>query len=139
MKIGDIAPDFTLPDQDGEQVSFFSLLASNPVVLFFYPRAFTPGCTAESCAFRDAGEDLEALGAIRLGISSDSIERQEKFSSKYSLGYKLLSDANKEVAKLYGVKRPGPLFSKRTTFVISKDKKVEAIIHSEFDINKLGF
>jgi peroxiredoxin Q/BCP len=136
MNIGDQAPDFTLKSDSGQDITLYEELKKGPVVLIFYPKAFTPGCTKENCSFRDASEDLTKLGAIRIGISADSEEVQKKFSVKYNLGYPLLADTDKKVAKMYGVKRPGPLFSKRITFVISSDRKIAGMIHSEFSMDK---
>jgi peroxiredoxin Q/BCP len=107
-------------------------LAKGPVVLFFYPKAMTPGCTAESCHFRDLTADFAALCAQPIGISADPIERQQAFSEKHSLGFLLLSDTDRAVARAYGVKRPGPIFNKRETFVIAGDGRVLAIINAEF-------
>lgn len=102
-----------------------------PVVLFFYPRALTRGCTVESYHFRDLGAEFRALGATRLGISADPQERQRTFMDQNALDYPLLSDSDRAVARLYGVKRPGPLFNRRITFVIDTDQRVLAVIQSE--------
>src|SRR5256886_8443771 len=118
MQRGDIAPDFELSDQSGAPVRLSSLLTQGPVVLYFYPKAMTPGCTAESCHFRDLGAEFGALGARRLGISADSVERQQQFTAKHDFDFPLLSDPDRRVAKAFGVKRPGPLFNRRATFVI---------------------
>lgn len=123
--------NFTATDQDGQQRSLTSLLENGPVVLFFYPKAMTSGCTAESCHFRDLGAEFEALGAQRVGISADSPERQAEFDDKFSLGYPLLSDADRTIAKELGAKRPGPLWNKRSTFVIDTDRTLLAEISSE--------
>ena len=131
MKPGDRAPDFTLPDQTGETIRLGDELAVGPVVLFFYPKALTSGCTAESCHFRDLAAEFAALGARRLGISADPIDRQAQFATKNSLDYPLLSDPDRKVAGLYGVKRPGPLWNKRTTFVIGADGVLLDVISSE--------
>lgn len=136
MREGDVAPDFTLPREDGSEVNLYSELESGPVVLYFYPRAMTPGCTAESCHFRDLGNEFEALGAKRIGISADPVERQKRFSEKHGFDFPLLSDPDRKVAAAYGVKRPGPIFNKRTTFVIGTDRKIKAVISSELDMAK---
>jgi len=136
MKEGDLAPDFELTADDGSTVKLSDELLKGRVVLFFYPRAMTPGCTAESCHFRDIGQDFEALGARRLGISLDSVDRQHEFSTKHGFDYPLLSDKGGAVAKLFGVKRPGLPFTKRATFVIDTDRRVLAVIASEFNTDK---
>jgi peroxiredoxin Q/BCP len=135
MNVGTKVSDFSAPDQDGEQRSLSSLLANGPVVLFFYPKAMTSGCTAESCHFRDLGSEFEAVGAQRVGISADSPEKQAKFDQKNTLGYPLLSDADRAIAKELGAKRPGPLWNKRSTFVIDTDRTLLAEISSETNMN----
>ena len=131
MRPGDHAPDFELPDQTGARVHLADELAKGPVVLFFYPRALTPGCTAESCHFRDLAAEFDQVGARRLGISADPVERQARFAEKHGFDYPLLSDTDRTVARAFGVKRPGPLFSRRATFVIDRDGTVLDVISSE--------
>ena len=87
MELGARVPDFTLPDQYGEQTSLSSLLATGPVVLFFYPAAMTKGCTMESCHFRDLAQEFTDLGAHRVGISMDSVDKQRRFSDTYDFDY----------------------------------------------------
>ena len=135
LKRGDQAPDFTLEDQRGDRVSLARLLEQGPVVLFFYPKAMTTGCTAESCHFRDLAAEFEDAGATRVGISADSVDRQAKFDEKHDLGYPLLSDPDRDTAKAYGVKRPGPLMNKRSTFVIDTDRTLLDVISSEVNMN----
>ena len=135
LTAGDKAPDFTLPDETGTPRTLSSYLESGPVVLFFYPAASTTGCTAEACHFRDLASEFEAVGAQRLGISLDTIEKQHKFSSKHGFDYPLLADVGGAVATAYGVKR-GALLGKliplkRTTFVIGADGLVKDVIASE--------
>jgi peroxiredoxin Q/BCP len=131
----DQAPDFEAVDQHGERVQLRDFLAKGPVVLFFYPRAMTRGCTAESCHFRDLAAEFAAVGAIRLGISADSVERQATFADKEGLDYPLLSDPDRSIARAYGVKRPGPLSNRRATFVIDTDRTVLHTIGSETNMD----
>ncbi len=138
MRTGDIAPDFTAPDQHGNSTKLSELLRRGPVVLFFYPKAFTPGCTAESCHFRDLGAEFAAVGAQRIGVSADSVERQAEFDEAHDLGFPLLSDPDRSIAKLFGVKRPGPLFNRRKTFVIDTDRTVLLATASELSMEKHG-
>ncbi|MBW4076966.1 MAG: peroxiredoxin [Acidobacteria bacterium] len=136
MRPGDIAPDFSLPDQDGLTRTLSTMLASGPVVLFFYPAALSKGCTKESCHFRDLGAQFAAVGAQRIGISMDSVERQATFSERNALDYPLLSDREGEVARLFGVKRPVDLLKvKRATFVIGQDQRIVEVITSEVNMN----
>jgi thioredoxin-dependent peroxiredoxin len=135
LATGDTAPEFTLPDQTGASVSLSSLLEQGPVVLFFYPRAMTTGCTKESCHFRDLAGEFSAVGAQRIGISADKVDKQAAFDAKHNLGYPLLSDPDRSVASAFGVKRPGPLMNKRATFVIGADRTVLAAISSEMNMD----
>jgi peroxiredoxin Q/BCP len=135
MRPGDAVPDFELPAQDGQSVRLSEELSRGPVVLFFYPRAMTPGCTKESCHFRDLKSEFEAVGAQRVGISADAVEKQHQFSEKHGFDYPLLSDPDKTVAAMFGVKRGfGP--NKRVTFVIDTDQTVLAVISSEISMPK---
>jgi len=136
VRTGDLVPDFTLPDQDGANVSLQALLAKGPVVLFFYPAAMTTGCTRETCHFRDLGDQFKALGAQRVGISLDGVERQHEFATRHQLDYPLLADVEGEVATTFGVKRSFDLLKvRRSTFVIDTDQRVLATIHSELNMN----
>lgn len=126
------APDFELPDQDGTPVKLSRLLLEGPVVLFFYPAAMTPGCTKESCHFRDLASEFAALNARRLGISADPVGRQRQFADAHGLDYPLLSDRDGEVAEAYGVRRRLLVPVKRTTFVIDTDQVVRKVIASEW-------
>ena len=134
---GDQVPNFELPDQTGTPRRLSELLAGGPVVLFFYPAAMTYGCTKESCHFRDLGAEFAAVGAQRVGISADQVEKQKRFSDKHSFDYPLLSDPDRTVAEIFGVKRGGGLVPvKRNTFVIDTDRKVIGVIKSELSMQK---
>ena len=134
---GDTAPDFELPDETGTKRKLSELAAAGPVVLFFYPAAMTSGCTKESCHFRDLAGEFAAVGAQRVGISGDSVDKQREFADKHSFGYPLLSDVDRSVATAYGVKRGfGITPVKRSTFVIDTDLTVLAVIKSEINMNK---
>ena len=137
MDKGDMAPDFELPDEDGVSRKLSELAASGPVVLFFYPAAMTPGCTIESCHFRDMKTEFEAVGAQRVGISADEVEKQKKFSDKHEFDYPLLSDPDGTVATQFGVRRRFTKLSptKRATFVIGSDLRVLDVIQSEVRMN----
>jgi peroxiredoxin Q/BCP len=136
MKPGDLAPDFTLPDQDGTERKLSDLLNDGPVVLFFYPAAMTSGCTAQSCHFRDLGQEFTEAGAQRVGISMDDVAKQKQFAELNDFDYPLLADVDGEVAEQFGVRRRfGPIPVKRHTFVIGADRKVIEVIKSEFSMN----
>lgn len=132
VKPGDLVPDFELPDDEGTPRTLSGLLASGPVVLYFYPAAMSPGCTVESCHFRDLAEEFAQAGAQRVGISPDAVDRQREFSAKHDFGFPLLSDPDGTVARQYGVRRRfGPLATRRRTFVIDTDRRLLAEISSE--------
>lgn len=132
MRKGESVEDFELPDETGTSRRLSDLLATGPVVLFFYPGAMTYGCTKESCHFRDVRAEFAALGAQPVGISADPVEKQKQFSDMHSFGYPLLSDAEGKVAQQFGVKRRiAALGNRRVTFVIDTDRRVLEAIHSE--------
>ncbi|MET8472709.1 peroxiredoxin [Streptomyces sp. NPDC006422] len=133
VRAGSVVDDFTLPDETGTPTTLSSLLADGPVVLFFYPAALTPGCTAEACHFRDLAAEFAAVGAHPVGVSSDAVERQQEFTQRHTLGFPLLSDPEGEVRRRFGVARGfGPLPTKRATFVIDTDRRVLDVVRSEF-------
>ena len=129
---GETAPDFTLPADDGQEVRL-SALRGRPVVLYFYPKDDTPGCTREACAFRDRRADLAARGATVLGISPDDVASHGRFRDKYSLNFPLLADAGHQVADRYGVWREKNMYGKksmgiqRSTFLIDREGKVAKV------------
>ena len=134
MKQSDTAPDFELPDQFGIPRRLSTMLQKGPVALFFYPVASSGGCTKEMCSVRDRSAEFEAVGAQRVGISRDGVDKQKKFADLNGFDYPLLSDPDSKVASAMGVKRRlplGPLSTKRLTFVIDTDRKVLDVIHSE--------
>ncbi|MFF2501811.1 peroxiredoxin [Streptomyces sp. NPDC058067] len=133
VEVGDTVEDFTLPDESGTPTSLSGLLSEGPVVLFFYPAAMTPGCTAEACHFRDLAAEFAAVGARLVGVSGDPVERQAEFAGKHTLGYPLLSDPEGEVRGRFGVARGFSLApTKRATFVIGQDHAVLEVVRSEF-------
>jgi len=136
VNVGDRVEDFALPDETGVTRSLTGLLAEGPVVLFFYPAALTPGCTAEACHFRDLAAEFAAVGARPVGVSGDSVERQQEFAGRHTLGMPLLSDADGTVRERFGVKRGFSLApTKRVTFVIAQDRTVLEVVRSELRMN----
>jgi peroxiredoxin Q/BCP len=133
VKVGDTAPDFTLPSQSGEPVSLKNFIGIKSVVLYFYPKDDTPGCTTEACAFRDSYEVFKDAGAQVIGVSDDSPESHQKFTTKYKLPFILLSDTGKQVRKLYGVPSTLGLLPGRVTYVIDKSGIVQHIFNSQFN------
>ena len=129
MQPGDLIEDFTLPDQDGTPVTL-SQFAGSPVVLFFYPRADTPGCTIEACGFRDHFAKLKKAGVVVLGISRDTVKAQKKFADKYDLNYPLLADDQMLLIKRFDLLKEKKMYGKpvtgvaRTTYLIGPDQKL---------------
>jgi peroxiredoxin Q/BCP len=147
---GDPAPDFTLPDQHGEPVSLSSF-SGRTVVLYFYPKADTPGCTTQACGVRDHRPDYEAADAVVLGVSPDAPKQIARFDEKYSLGFPLLGDEDHAVAEAYGVWVKKSMYGReymgneRTTFVIGPDgvirdvlRKVKPAEHDAIVLSALG-
>lgn len=133
LQIGDKAPDFKALDQDGKSISL-SDFAGSKVILYFYPKADTPGCTAESCNLRDNFDDLKGKGFIIIGASADPVPKQKKFAEKYNLPFPLLADAEKVVLKAYGAWGEKKMYGKayegiiRKTFVIDEKGMIERVI-----------
>jgi len=132
VKVGDTAPDFTLPSQSGASVSL-SDFRGKSVVLYFYPKDDTPGCTKESCAFRDQYEVFQNAGAEVIGVSADSPDSHQRFAAKYQLPFTLLSDTGNQVRKLYGVPATLGLLPGRVTYVIDQQGVVQHIFNSQFN------
>jgi thioredoxin-dependent peroxiredoxin len=128
LKVGDQAPDFTLPDTEGTPVTLSALLHKGPVILAFYPKAFTPGCTQQNQNFRDHFTEVSAKGAQVVGISVDDVATQKKFKEKYQLPFPLLADQGGKVAEAYTGKIPVIGLAKRSNVVIGEDGKVVAIV-----------
>jgi len=134
LVIGSDAPDFSTK-ATGDRTVKLTDLKGKWVVLYFYPKADTPGCTKESCSLRDGYDAINAAGAVILGVSLDSLENQAKFKSKYSFQFDLLSDSDKKIAKAYNVLAVGGLFAQRKTFIIGPDGKI-AHIFEKVDVGR---
>jgi len=132
LKVGDKAPNFSLPDQDGKTVSLKSLKGKQ-MVLYFYPKDDTPGCTKEACGFRDSLKAIEKINTVVLGVSMDNAASHHKFIKKYSLPFPLLCDEDGTVSKAYGVYKLKNMYGKtywgieRSTFIIDETGKLKAI------------
>jgi len=127
LKVGDQAPDFSLLNEQGLPVSLKNYLGKKIVVLYFYPKDFTSGCTTEACSFRDNYKQYQDKDAVVIGVSVDSVESHQKFSEEHELPFTILSDHNKEVVKAYGVQGIGGFLAKRVTYIINKDGKITHI------------
>ena len=150
LEPGDHAPDFTLPDQNGDPVTL-SKLRGRKVVLYFYPKADTPGCTTQACGVRDHRADYQQADAVVLGVSPDPVKDVAKFDHKYGLGFPLLADEQHEVAEQYGVWVEKSMYGRkymgneRTTFVIGPDGVIQEVFrtvkpaeHDELVLGALG-
>jgi peroxiredoxin Q/BCP len=131
VKVGDKAPDFTLPSQMGDKVKLSEYLGKKNVVLYFYPKDESPGCTKEACSFRDNYQELTSLGAEVLGVSGQSIESHASFATHYGLPFLLLSDADNKIRELYGVPSTMGVLPGRVTYIIDKQGIVRSIFVSQ--------
>ena len=133
LKVGDTAPDFRLPSTEGREIALIEFRGKKNVVLYFYPKDDTPGCTKEACSFRDERPKFDKKDAVILGVSFDDLESHKKFAGKYKLPFPLLSDADKKIAEAYGVYKEKSMYGRtymgieRSTFVIDKDGKIAQV------------
>jgi peroxiredoxin Q/BCP len=136
LKVGDKAPDFTLPSQMGDNVTLSEFLGKKAIVLYFYPKDESPGCTREACSFRDSYDVFTDLGAEVLGVSSQSVESHKSFATHHGLPFLLLSDADGKVRQLYGVSATMGVIPGRVTFIIDKKGVVRHVFSSQFQPEK---
>ena len=133
---GSRAPEFTLPDQNGRERSLTSLLGDGPLILYFYPADFTPGCTAEACALRDLNTDIQHAGLRVVGISPQSSDSHKRFAQKYGLKYTLLADPDKTVIKMYDADGPLGIAVRRITYLIDQSRIVQDALLADFRISR---
>jgi peroxiredoxin Q/BCP len=136
VKVGDKAPDFDLPDATGTRVKLSDFRGKQSVVLYFYPKDDTPGCTKEACSFRDSYESFKDAGAEVIGVSSDSEASHQKFADKFKLPFRLVADGGGSVRKRYGVPATLGLLPGRVTFVIDRDGVVRHVFNSQLQATK---
>jgi peroxiredoxin Q/BCP len=136
VKVGDKAPDFTLPSQMGDSVTLSEFFGKKNVVLFFYPKDESRGCTAEACTFRDSYRELTSLGAEVIGISGQSIESHKSFATHHGLPFILLSDEDNKLRKLYGVPSTMGIIPGRVTYIIDKKGIVRHIFSSQIQTQR---
>lgn len=136
LKVGDTAPDFTLPSTTGGEVRLSDFRGRAEVVLYFYPKNYTPACTAEACSFRDSYEDFRDAGAEVIGVSTDSAASHTRFAGLLRLPFRLLSDAGGAVRARYGVPKTLGIFPGRTTFLIDKDGVIRHVFSSQLQTSK---
>lgn len=133
---GSAAPDFVLPDHAGEEVSLASLLEKGPLILYFYPADFTPGCTKEACSLRDIHDDLIAVGLQVVGVSPQDGDSHARFRDQHNLPFTLLSDEQKTVIGMYDVDGPFGVGVRRVTYLINQAMKIQDAIQADVLINR---
>ena len=136
LAMGGRAPEFTLPDQDDRNVSLTTLLNRGPLILYFYPADFTPGCTREACMMRDLHSEILRVGLSVAGVSPQSPERHREFREKYSLPFTLLSDLEKFVIKMYDVNGPLGIGVRRATYLIDQARQIRGAVLADFRISQ---
>lgn len=136
LAIGARAPEFTLPDEDGQATSLSNLLRDGPLILYFYPADFTPGCTREACQIRDLHAELHAAGLTVAGVSPQSPESHRAFREKYKIPFTLLADVDRFVIKMYGVQGPLGFGVRRATFLIDQARHVQDAVVADFRISQ---
>ncbi len=136
IKAGERAPEFTLPDETGQDRSLTELLSAGAIILYFYPADFTPGCTRQACVLRDTHAEIESAGLRVVGISPQSPESHAKFKAKYKLPFVLLSDEQKTVIKMYGVNGPLGIGVRRATYLVDASRRVRDVLLADFMIGR---
>lgn len=134
LSAGERAPEFTLPDQDGREVSLTALLRGGALILYFYPADFTPGCTREACAIRDLHGEIQHVGLTVAGVSPQDPDSHRRFREKYQLPYPLLSDVDKSVIRMYDVNGPLGFGVRRATFLIDQARYIRDAVLADFRI-----
>jgi peroxiredoxin Q/BCP len=134
LAMGGRAPEFTLPDQDDQSVSLSTLLRHGPLILYFYPADFTPGCTRQACAIRDLHSEIQSVGLDIAGVSPQTPESHRSFREKYKLPFTLLSDVDKFVIRMYDVRGPLGIGVRRATYLIDQARYIRAAVLADFRI-----
>lgn len=136
LKTGSNAPEFVLPDDQGNEQSLLDLLEHGPLILYFYPADFTPGCTKEACAIRDLHDDLLAVGLQVVGVSPQDEESHRKFREQHELPFTLLSDVDKVAVKMYDVDGPFGVGVRRVTYLINQSRKIQDVVQADVLIGR---
>ena len=136
LSIGDTAPDFEGVDQNGKRQALSDLVKESAVVLYFYPKDFTPVCTAQACLFRDSRDELAKEGVNVVGVSGDDAASHGEFAKKHNVGFPLLSDPDRKIQKAYEARQVLGLFPKRVTYLIDRNKKIRGVFHHELSAQK---
>ena len=133
---GERITDLTVTTHDGTVTTLSALAGGRPLAVFFYPKAFTAGCTAQACHFRDLGAEFDEVGAARVGVSRDDADTQSRFVDEHEFDYPLIADRDGAVSKAFGAKRVGPVPSRRQTYVLDADLTVLAVISDELRMDR---
>jgi peroxiredoxin Q/BCP len=133
---GERAPEFTLPDQDNRERSLTSLLGDGPLILYFYPADFTPGCTAEACTLRDLHTEIQHAGLRVVGVSPQQPESHRRFRERYTLPFTLLSDPDKTVIRMYDVNGPLGIGVRRATYLVDQARMIQDAVLADFRIGR---
>ena len=136
LKPGDLAPEFILPDENGDQVALTKLLQDGPLILYFYPADFTPGCTKEACAIRDIHDDIQKVGLQIVGISPQDEESHTRFRDEHKLPFMLVCDPDKVAIKMYDVDGPFGAGVRRVTYLIGQNQKIQDALVADVMVNK---
>lgn len=136
LKPGSRAPEFVLPDENGEDTSLTNLLNQGPLILYFYPADFTPGCTKEACDIRDLHGKLTAVGLLVAGVSPQDAESHRRFREKHDLPFKLLCDEDKDVIRMYDADGPLGIGVRRVTYLITRDRKIQDAVQADVMVGK---
>jgi len=136
LNLGDLAPEFILPDENGDQVALTKLLQDGPLILYFYPADFTPGCTKEACAIRDIHDDIQKVGLQIVGISPQDEESHTRFRDEHKLPFTLVCDPDKVAIKMYDVDGPFGAGVRRVTYLIGQNQKIQDALVADVMVNK---
>lgn len=136
LKPGDMAPEFILPNENGDDVSLTELLQPGPIILYFYPADFTPGCTREACTFRDIHDDILRVGLRVVGVSPQDAESHTRFRDEHKLPFTLICDQDKVAIKMYDVDGPLGIGVRRVTYLITQGQKIQDALQADVMINK---
>ncbi|MDX1403839.1 MAG: peroxiredoxin [Woeseiaceae bacterium] len=136
LKVGSVAPEFILTDEKGDEVALTKLLQDGPIILYFYPADFTPGCTREACAIRDIHDDIVTSGLRIFGVSPQDEESHARFKEEHNLPFSLICDPEKVAVKMYDVDGPFGIGVRRVTYLVSQNQKIADAVKADININK---
>ena len=136
LKPGDVAPEFILPDDEGNEVSLVETLSESPVILYFYPADFTPGCTKEACSIRDIHDEIVSVGLTVLGVSPQDAESHRRFREEHKLPFKLICDEDKLAIKMYDADGPLGFGVRRITYLVSQGQKIQDAVQANIQIGR---